>query len=977
IGQSGDLTDWAPTTKRATSLSTIRGLPEEPGKEGSYTSAAVAYYGRTVGIPTVTGKPKQYVDTYVVALDSPLPKMEVTTSKGTITLVPFGKSVAGSGFNLDARKDYYQPANQIIKFYVDHLILSDPSKGIRYNAKFLISYEDSEEGGDYDMDFIVEYLIEETPEGDVNVTLTPRYFGAAITMNVGYTVSGAGTKDGPYLVVQDRSRDNQNRINPTYHLNVPDGRSVGYCDASKPGSNPSDPGCATLPACSTGTFGACTLNQKSVQRFTPSGGSAATLLKDPLWYAAKWGGFRGNPGDAQFWPNTPEKWDSTGGGQPDNYFPVRNALQLEKALVNAINAIRESGGKSSGRINTSSDILASGDTLVFNTTLTATSDPPDWSGDLVATAIIRVDKDNISGLGPVRWQAAEKLPAASARSIFTRNNANLLDIPSNGVEFKWEQLNSGQQTALTWDRKFDGSSVLDYVRGSAEKEISHSGIFRNRTRMGGALSPLGDSPNNTPRYFKATDTVYLGANDGMLHAFNGATGQELFAYIPSALIPKLPELAQSDYGHAWYVDGEATIGTIQESSVSVKHMLIAALGRGGKGLFGLDVTTPASFSASNVAWELNGPPVDQCKTTDDDANNIGLILGAPLIGTFNDGKTYAIVGNGYNSCRGRAVLYVIDIQTGNVVRRIDTSTATNNGLSTPVALDLDGDGKIDLVYAGDLLGNLWRFDMRSDKPADWRARLGRTSTTATAFFSAGSTKPITAPPAAILDSDGIPWVFFGTGRYLSIADKSNQDIQSWYGLMDNTDTNTTTITSAQLTQRKFESFGTTTLSNGRETTIRNVQKQAGTTDMVGKRGWYINFDVKSDAGERVISAPLIIKARHETVIEIPTIIPSSDPCLAGGRGYINFINAFTGAALEYAFIDLNGDGVVNSLDITGGSFPGSIDLQDAMPGNLAIVGEQNIVGGTGGGLSVLKKDLGLSTGGQQGRISWREIIRPD
>jgi type IV pilus assembly protein PilY1 len=975
IGQSGPLTDWAPTAKIVTSLSSIRGLaPEEPGKEGSYYSAGVACYGKTVGIPTVAGKKNQKVDTWVIALASPLPKIEVTTPRGTITIVPFGKSVSSRDFNIDPARTRFQPATQIVDFFVTN----PPSSTGLYDAKFLISFEDMEQGADHDMDVIVEYHVQQQANGDVKVTLTPKYMAASILMNIGYVVSGAGSQDGAYLVVQNIR---QLSSTTSYYLNVPDKQPVGYCAQA---SNSTKAECFTLPSCSNSAFGVCGRGEYSTRIFTPSStSSAATLLKDPLWYAAKWGGFRDT--DANHWPDTPKKWDADGDGQPDTYFSVRNALALEKALTTALSAIREGTDKSSGKIDTSSDTLSSSDTFAFSTTLHVSPNPPDWAGDLVATPITRIDKNNPTGLGQVRWRAAEQLPAANSRNILTRNNSNLQDIPSNSREFRWSELNSDQRDALTFEERFNGSDILDYVRGSASKEIKNSGIFRDRLRVGGAASPLGDSPNNGPHYFKPTNTVYIGANDGMLHAFNTANGQELFAYIPSALIPKLPELATPNYEHAWYVDGEIAVGTVRGiASGATTHMLVGALGRGGKGLFGLDVTKPADFSANNAVWELNGTPSGQCGA-DSDHDNLGLILGKPFIGTFNDGKTYALVGNGYNSCTGKAALYIIDIQTGRVVRRIDTPIAGNNGLSTPAALDANGDGKIDLVWAGDLLGNLWRFDLRSSSPANWGVRFGSSDGTPmfTARNSKGEAQPITAPPVATLHgsdtgASATPFVFFGTGRYLTRDDRGDQSVQSWYGLIDDSGAagGQSTITRGQLTQREFVSAGSATLSNGQQTTTRNIQKQDD-GDMVGKRGWFIDFDFKGDEGERVAGAPLLVKVQRGAVITIPSIIPDSDPCMAGGRGYLNFVSAFSGGAVDFPFIDLNGDGIVNEQDILSDSkgVTGSLDLQTGMPGNIIQVGNQLVVGGTGG-----ESGVGLPSGSglaYHGRVSWREIVHDE
>jgi type IV pilus assembly protein PilY1 len=978
IGQSGNDVNWAPTAKSVASLSTIRGLaPEEPGKEGSYYSAAVAYYGKKDGIQTAAGKDKQKVDTYVVALASPLPKIEVPTPKGVVTIVPFGKSVKWNS-DISADMNSFQPANQIVEFYIKDINPKDPNNGGRYSATFQISYEDMEQGADHDMDVIAEYEVKQNADSTVTVKVTPTYQSAGITLNVGYNISGT-TQDGPYLVVQSR-----NDVPPIYYLNVPDGsnRAAGWCIDAASDTNDKDDSadmkakkaaCKALPACTSGAFGACTLsNRSSTRTFTPQvNANAAALLKDPLWYAAKWGGFRDWASDKDHWPNTSAKWDANNDGTPDNYFLVRNALGLQAALEKALDSIKEGAFSSSG-IDISSETISS-DTLAFSTQY----NPADWSGDLIATSIVPVSENNPNGIGPVKWRAAANLPAPNARRIFTRINANTDEIGSVGVEFRWTNLSLLLEDVGGWDLggslagagKFSGENVVNYLRGSIDNEIVRDGAFRNRTRVTGSQSPLGDSPHNEPRYVKATETVYLGANDGMLHAFDAKDGKELFAYVPSALLPKLPKLTDVKYGHEYYVDGDAEVAAVESSLY-----LVGALGRGGRGLYGLDVTNPSSFSNADVKWEFNGvgDPI-QCSgnaAAAADRDNIGFVLSKPLIARLNDGKTYAIASNGYNSCYGKAALYILDIKTGAVKKRLDTpvSGLAGNGLSAPTTLDVNGDGTVDIVYAGDLAGRLWRFDLSSATPGDWKTGVGAVS--GIPLFSAvfsDAPQPITAAPVIVVDSKVEPprtYVLFGTGRYLNASDKASKNVQTFYGIVDS---GNATITRASLKARAIEQV------------VGNTRVISGGTvdDMDGSQGWYI--DLKSDGdGERVINAGVVSKVRLGAVAVFPSIIPiENDPCSSGGYSYLNAVNAYTGAALDFPFLDLNGDGVVNNEDQTkvGGKLvtPGSLKVGSGLIGNLKITGDgkQLVYGLSDGTLG--SEIVGGGETPYRGRISWREL----
>jgi type IV pilus assembly protein PilY1 len=297
IGQQGTTVDGACTEKTIDGFGDIRGLcPEEPTKQGSYYSAAVAKYGWNEDLHTVSGK--QRVRTYAVGLASPLPRIEIPLNGKTITLVPFAKSVNGDGIESDEGK--FQPTNTIVDFFIEELY---PHYG-----RFRINYEDVEQGADHDMDAIVLYeytlvdaagvAVDASTIGNavaLDITLTSEYAAGGIDQHMGYIISGTET-DGIYLEVKDVGGGNVN-----YFLDTP---NIA----------------ADLPFTTT-------------RRFTadPAGGSlSAGLLTNPLWYAAKWGGFDDeNNNDI---PDLTDEWDKDGDGNPDTYFYVVNPLKLEEQL---------------------------------------------------------------------------------------------------------------------------------------------------------------------------------------------------------------------------------------------------------------------------------------------------------------------------------------------------------------------------------------------------------------------------------------------------------------------------------------------------------------------------------------------------------------------------------------------------------------------------------------------------------------------
>lgn len=270
---------------------------------------------------------------------------------------------------------------------------------------------------------------------------------------------------------------------------------------------------------------------------------------------------------------------------------------------------------------------------------------------------------------------------------------------------------------------------MNYLRG----DRSNENIGYNFRRRNSALGDIVDSDPQyvgAPRYrypdnlevkpysaFRTTfedrqPMVYVGANDGMLHAFAETDGRELLAYIPNKVFSNLPLLSRNDYIHRYFVNEAPTVVDAflpgHGAEGNWRTVLVGGLGRGGQGIYALDVTDPSSFSEANAArivlWEFD----------DEDDADLGYTYGSPSIAKMHNGKWVAVFGNGYNnseadghaSTTGRAYLFIVDIETGKLIKKIDTgvgTTGTPNGLASPALIDTNGDFVVDYIYAGDLL----------------------------------------------------------------------------------------------------------------------------------------------------------------------------------------------------------------------------------------------------------------------------------
>ena len=898
IGETPTLNDGAPTAKSASSFSNIRGLaPEEPTKTGTYYSASVARYGRVTDINAAASS--QNLMTYAVALASPLPRIEIPVGTGKITLVPFAKTVSGT-FGTGSRK----PTNTIVDFYIQELknfpgqpVDASVNGGLP-KAVFRINYEDVEQGNDHDMDAIARYEVTGTATG-VNVQVISEYAAGSANQYMGYVLSGSSS-DGVYLEICDLKNNTGNPANSidknlceapstTYRFNTPPGRAPGYCAGGAP---PAD--CAGLPPTS------------SVRSFVP-GASSATTLMDPLWYAAKYGGFNEAGVTATSMPDGAE-WDADANGVPDNYFLVTNPLNLRSQLTKAFDAIQQQNGNS-GTISISGARVDANSVAVVPS-YNSLAGGHDWIGDLTAYNI-----GSTGSLSTEKWRASTLLAAKTpaSRNILTALS-NVTSTNRTTAVQDFQAANLGVTTSDQFNKlgysmaqitnlfgAVTPNELVGYLRGVRSKEgtIKPAAPFRRRT------SVLGDIVNSPPviatnradygwsassgltatqrstyaTYVtsKATrnEHAFVGANDGMLHAFDNA-GNESFAYVPNGVLNKMAYLADPDYNHNYYVDGSLTLSDALVGG-NWKTLLVGATGAGGRSVFGLNVSAPTAFTAADVLWEVNS-------ATDAD---MGYVMGKPVIVPTDSGRWVAIFGNGYNSQNYDPVLFVVDVATGDVIKKLSPvdGTAESNGLGNIAALDTDGDGLVDTVYGGDLQGNVWKFDIGGAEAA-WSVALGG-APLFTAVDGSGVRQPITGNFEVAVGPGTGYMLYFGTGSYFQAGDNSSavgQQVQSLYGIWDDG----TALTTGRSTLVGQQITGSTGVSPATRSVSRNP------VSYLTNRGWYLDLvvgAVTGATGEKFIAAPRIQSGK----VYFPTYQPGfATDCVPGGKNWLYALDPLSG-----------------------------------------------------------------------------------
>lgn len=631
-------------------------------------------------------------------------------------------------------------------------------------------------------------------------------------------------------------------------------------------------------------------------------------------------------------------------------------------------------------------------------------DSTNWSGDLEKVKkYISYENGKRKEVSESVWKASNKLPDHEKRKIYiagsVKNGMAELNEKNISNELK-SALNKPSDTGVM-DNKW--KERLAFVRGDRTEEGK---AFRERTSVLGDF--LGSSPVlvSGARYLegfankiegpdhtkytafvnarkKRRAQIYIGGNDGMLHAFDASTGVEKFAFIPTAVFANINRLTDPKYSetHRFYVDGTPEVADVYDGQ-NWRTILVGTLRAGGKGIFALDITDPDDIK---LLWEL-----DQNSAVFKDKVKPGYSFSKPTIARLHNGRWAVVTGNGYENGddSGKAALYIIDAVTGALTKdlSVQSAKATHNGLSTPKLVDYDGDGVADYAYAGDLHGNLWRFDLlgataKEDRKQEVGSIYGdktgstdefKVSYDSKPMFSAtlgGRAQSITAPPSIVRHPDRSSYlVVFGTGKYYEEGDKGGDlnTPQSIYAIWDqqtraqDTSNIKLEISRANLKQQEFLE------KVSGENTVAGVMREGRTLsknamDWESKKGWVLDLKVGESAltGEMLVDDMVIVGS----TLLFSSLVPNDDPCASGAGNWLYAINPFTGGRTERHVFDTRGaDGQVLSAIKFGG--PGGVPL-NLTPGGLEVPSNNPNDGYEG-----------INIAEMTGRQTWRVVPEP-
>ncbi|MBA3477802.1 MAG: hypothetical protein H0T52_05275, partial [Lautropia sp.] len=700
----------------------------------------------------------------------------------------------------------------------------------------------------------------------------------------------------------------------------------------------------------------------------------AKSLEDPLYYASLFGGFEDANGNKKPDAATTvagvkkaseyDKRDNYSGadvpdGIPDNYFRVDNPLGLEQGLERTFQLISEQSSQSALQ---ASSTRISADSVVYQ----AKFNSGDWSGSLEALPITTG-----GAIGVPLWNAATATLNAGAVDHANRVVYTLRSDSRAAIPFRFSSLAPAQQAELDklpgGSNDGRGADRVGYIRGDNSQEGSGTSQFRRRVS-----TILGDIVNSTPAYvgkpragigsasymsFISANSsrqpmIYVGANDGMLHGFSATDGKEVFAYVPTPVISRLNQLPMQNYQHRYFVDGQLTTQDI-ELAGSWRTYLVGGLGNGGQGVFALDVTNPASASDGTAAqiakWEF----------TDADDARMSHLLSSPIIRKSNSGEWYAVFGSGYNAghpdgsfnADGIAAIFMLKMsgpsgpngawQKDVDYIRIDLpagTAAVPNGVGGVASFDKNGDGTSDLLYAGDLLGNLWSIDVSSVTPGSWDD-LGNQRKLFRAVGPDGLLQAITAPPTLAVGPNYTgAMAVFGTGRLLEPADLKPLPAypqNTLYGVWDKQDGSATLLDRSKLMEQKElarEANSAYAAANPEVanidfslissyvpnyTTTSRTNVLYGNTDPFAtgptastpsQYGWFLDEPGGTITGERSIYRPELVGPFSVFV----NAIPSSGACEGGGSEAQYVLETLTGGRSSFGGFDRDASGSIQT-----------------------------------------------------------------
>jgi type IV pilus assembly protein PilY1 len=638
------------------------------------------------------------------------------------------------------------------------------------------------------------------------------------------------------------------------------------------------------------------------------------------------------------------------------YYQATDSTGLNTALSSALSDITSKAG-SGGAGVTSGTTLASG-TSYFQTSY----DPKDWRGTIKSFGFTSAGAVNTS---TALWTTDTTIvPGATAPTYQSWNTSS-----NAAVTLAYGNFSASQQTALSQSLPtgISGSDLVEWSKGT-----NKTGLKVRSVLLGDIInSPLvlaspsdktasdlsGDTTYTTYLTTKAANmnsSLVVNANDGFVNVINAANGTRRYAYMPSSVLPSLRLIADPAYingvSHKFLVDGQVGVYDAQINS-AWKTLAIGGTGAGGKTFYALQLFDASAGNVLNALWEVSAPAT---ANTANAFNDLGYAYARPEVARLADGRWAAFIANGYGSNSGVAALYVLDVRDGSLIKKIVIdSTETTNGLSS-VKLKVNSSNVVQAAYGGDLKGRLWKFDLSATSTDSWGVAFSGKPLFTTA---GGATQPITAQPLLADNSLGGKQIFVGTGKFNETADKTNKDLQAFYSVWD------ADGGSGQLTVSSLQAQAVTGVFSG--STGQFITTSQNDTTYPGEKGWYLPLVYNNVlTGERVINQASLVLGR---VVFTTASVDTTDPCASFGTGKLVELDAFSGKMLNYAVLDTNSDGVVDSNDTisSGVVFTGGIPTLNAIVNG----GTRKLVNDSSGTVTTLVE----KSGGGSRRIMWRQI----
>ena len=939
IGEIGSTADLLCTAKEITGLELAKGIcADGPNFRGTYLGAGVAYHANTNKIRTdITSVPADLpnnalrVRSYGVSMSGGVATIAVPLTDGSD-----GKFVYLTPASLDTVSGDALPGNM-----VDFKILSRNPDGKSGTA--LVLWQHSMLGEDQDQDML----------GEIRWAAVDSGSGPRITVSTQAIESDTGSTAAysfGYTIVGSKNLDDSASDGVHFHSGInlaPTTESSGSVSLSAgtvQGSNATDE-TSGICAPSGGSSGrlCSVVNGKTTRGETYKTykmvGNTDALIKEPLWYIAKYGGFKYDTSKAAYSDPYPtatnrQAWDTKrsddkacGGGTgvscsddvPDNYFVARSPEKLETSLTAILEDITNSSN--------TAPAIASSQLRQNDLKYVATFDPGDASGALRAYELLATGDFSAAA----KWEAHAQLTAMSpdARNIITNEGPN-------GVKFRWTEITADKQDKLkgSGDDAY-GQKMLNWLRGDAT-EVS---LFRKRA----ASSILGPIVNSNPvvegapsgkffgtdfsgygtfvsTWMKRRPVIWVGAGDGMLHAFDARNssggGAPIMSYVPEQVFSRLPNWASPQGAKVQaFVDGSPFVGDLQIGT-TWKTYLFSSLGRGGKGMFALDVTKAGTI---NPDGSISGSELDENHAADifkwqfssASDSDLGYIISEPTTSRFNNqagqivrlnnGRWAAIFGNGVSSSSGKSALFIMFAEgpsgsglNGGVYKKLVADGAsTDNGLSTPVWVDTNNDGIADYIYAGDIKGNVWKFDVSNGDAANWKVSyFGKPLFVAK--DSSNNRLPITGAPEVRFHPWGGIMVNVATGIAVSATDFPNTTrVNGIFGIWDKPAFASMDAATVATSLPSLATLVPRTLNNvGTDKTTRYIT--GGSIDWSSMLGWYVSLP---ESSEMSLSNLTITNGQLLTVTVSPPPArtgAATDPCFDTPIARLNAMDPLTG-----------------------------------------------------------------------------------